>query len=158
MLTEIILPIASPIISLLAIYIALLTRRANMRVSRNIQHYNLVTKADSMLAGNKEFLRFHGINPDTIEEKYGVTSTELSYLVQSFNSGSISNLLSNDGYKKPFEKGSYWYDILKNEPTQKAFPLIKLLFDSKNHYIARCEKTIRLIKKMDTNNTYDKDT
>ncbi len=118
-----------------------------MRASRNIQHYTLVTKADSMLAGNKEFFRFHGINPDTIEEKYGVTSIELCYLVQSFNSGSISNLLRKDGYKKPFEEGSYWYDILKNEPTQKAFPLIKLLFDSKNHYIARCEKTIRFIKK-----------
>ena len=157
MFNEFIMPIletvassASPIISLFALYIALLARRANMSVSRNIQHYSAVTKADSLLAGNKDFLRFHGINPDTIQDKYGVTAAELSYLVQSFNSGSISNLLSNDGFKKPFEEGSYWYDILKNEPTQKAFPLIKLLFDSKNHYIARCEKTIHLIKKMDT--------
>ena len=110
-----------------------------------------------MLAGNKEFLRFHGINPDTIQE-YGVTSTELTYLVQSFNSGSISNLLSNDGYKEPFEEGSYWYDILKNEPTQKAFPLIKMLFDSKNAFIARCEKTIRFIEELDANNIRAKET
>ena len=101
-----------------------------------------------MLAENKACLRFHGIDPDTIEEVYGVTSAELSYLLQSFNAGSISNLLSNAGYKKPFERGSYRYDILNNEHTQKAFPLLKLLFDSRNPYIARCERTIHFIKRM----------
>ncbi len=129
-----------------------------MRASRDIQHYNLITQADSMFAGNKELLRFHGINPDTIEKEYGVTPGELSYLLQSFNSGSISSLLSNEKHKKPFEKGSYRYDILKNEPTQKAFPLIKQLFDSNNIYIAQCEETIRFIKKMDANNKHDKNT
>ena len=157
MLTEI-LSIATSIIAILAILIALFTWRANMRASRNIQHYNLVSKADSMISGNKEFLRFHGINPDNIEEKFGVNSYELSYLVQSFNSGSISNLLSGKKHEKPFEKGEYWYDILKNEPTQKAFPLIKQLFDSNNIFIARCQETIYFLEKMNTNNTPGKDT
>ncbi len=58
MLTDIILPIATPVFTLLALFIALFTWRANMRASRNIQHYTLVTKADSMLAGKNEFLRF----------------------------------------------------------------------------------------------------
>jgi len=151
MLTERILPITAIILSCLALFIARYEWRANSLAERNIQHYNIVTQADKMFAECKACLRFHGINPDTIEEKYGVTSTELSFLLTSFNSGSISNLLSNDGYEKPFEKGSYWYNILKNEPTQKAFPLLKLLFNPKNHYIARCEKTIHLIKRMDTN-------
>ena len=150
MLTELILPITTTIVSFIALGIALFTWRANMRASRNIQHYNLVTKADSMLAENKECLRFHGIDPDTIEEKYGVTSAELSYLLQSFNSGSISNLLSNDGHRKPFEEGSYRYNILKNDATQKAFPLIKQLFDSENPYIVQCEETIRVLKTLNT--------
>ena len=153
-----IITIATPLIAILALIIAIFTWRSNLRASRVIQHYNLVTQADSMFAGNQELLRFHGINPDTIEEKYGVTSHELSYLLQSFNSGSISNLLSNEKYNIPFEKGSYRYDILKNEPTQRAFPLVKLLFDSKNIYISRCEETIRIIKNLDTNNTHDKGT
>ncbi len=142
-------------LSFTALFIAIFTWRSNLRASRNIQHYNLVTQADNMLAENKACLRFHGINPDTIEDVYGVTSAELSYLLQSFNSGSISNLLSNDGYEKAFDKGSYWYDILKSEHTQKAFPLLKLLLDSSNHYIARCEKTIHVINRMKANNVDD---
>lgn len=138
--------IITPIISLLALYIALSTRLESVRATRNITHYGVVGQADSMLAGNRKLLRFHGIDPDTIEEKYGVDSTDLSYLALSFNAGSISNLLSKDGDKEPFKEGEYRYDILKNESTQKAFPLIKMLFDSKNHYMARCEKTIQLIK------------
>ena len=157
-LTEIILPITTTILSFIALFIAIFTWRSNLRASSNIQHYNIVTQADTMIAENKACLRFHGINPDTIEDLYGVTSAELSYLLQSFNSGSISNLLSNDGYGKPFEKGSYRYEILKSEHTQKAFPLLKLLFDSKNHYIARCEKTIHIIKQMDANNEHNKGT
>lgn len=100
-----------------------------------------------MLAKNKKLLRFHGINPDTIEKKYGVTSTDLSYLLQSFNAGAISYLIANKKHKKPFKKGSYRYSILKNDATQKAFPLIKQLFDLKNPYIAKCEETIRFLKK-----------
>lgn len=146
MFIETILPIASPIISLFALYIALSTRRESMRATRNITHYDVVAQADSMLAGNSKLLRFHGIDPDTIEEKYGVDSIDLSYLALSFNAGSISNLLSKDRDKEPFKEGEYRYDILKNESTQKAFPLIKMLFDSKNHYMVRCEKTIQLIK------------
>ncbi len=146
MFIEIILPIASPLISLLALYIALSTRRESVRATRNITHYGTVAQADSMLAGNSKLLRFHGIDPDTIDEEYGVDSTDLSYLALSFNAGSISNLLSKDGDKEPFKEGEYRYDILKNESTQKAFPLIQKLFDSKNHYMARCEKTIQLIK------------
>ena len=110
-----------------------------------------------MFAKNKELLRFHGINPDAIEEEYGVTSTELSYLLQSFDAGSISYLISNKKHKKPFEKGSYRYNILNNDATQKAFPLKKKLFDSKNPYIARCEETIRFLKKMNTNNIHEKE-
>jgi hypothetical protein len=113
---------------------------------------------DSMFAKNKELLRFHGINPDTIKEEYGVTSTELSYLLLSFDAGSISYLISNKRDKKPFTKGSYRYNILKNDATQKAFPLIQQLFDSKNPYLVKCEETIRILKMMNTNNTHDKDT
>ncbi len=155
-LTDIILPITTTFISFIAIFFAIFTWRAELQASRNIQRYNIITQAEDMLAENKACLRFYGINPDTIEELYGVTSAELAYLLKAFNSGSISNLLSNDKCKKPFEKGSYWYDILKNEHTQKAFPLVKLLFDSNNQYIARCEKTIHSIKQMDTNNVHDK--
>lgn len=157
MLTEI-LSIITIIISILALTIAIITWKSNMRATRNITHYDVVAQADSMLAGNSKLLRFHGIDPGTIEEKYGVDSTDLSYLALSFNAGSISNLLSKDGDKEPFKEGEYRYDILKNESTQKAFPLIKLLFDSKNLYMARCEKTIRFIKKMDANNKHDKNT
>lgn len=146
MLTEI-LSITPLIISFFALTISIFTWRFNIRASRSIQHYNLVTQADRMFAENKELLRFHGINPDMIEEEYGVTPHELSYLLQSFNAGSISSLLSDKKSKKPFKKGSYRYDILKNEPTQKAFPLIKQLFDENNIYIAKCEETICLIKK-----------
>ena len=156
MLSEI-LSIATSTTAIIALITAIFTWRSNIRASRHIQHYNLVTQADSMFAGNKELLRFHGINPDTIEEEFGVTSYELAYLLQSFNSGSISNLLSNKKHKKPFEIGSYRYEILNNEPTQKAFPLIQQLFDSNNIYINRCDETIRLIKTMNTNNTSEKD-
>jgi len=154
MLTEI-LSITTIIISILALTIVIFTWKSNMRASRDIQHYNLITQADSMFAEHKELLRFHGINSDTIEEEYEVTPGELSYLLHSFNSGSISSLFSNEKHKKPFEKGSYRYDILKNEPTQRAFPLIKQLFYSNNIYIAQCEETIRFIKKMDANNKHD---
>ncbi len=154
MLSEIVLPITTTFLSFVALFIALFTWRANLKASRNIQHYNLASQAENMLSANKECLRFHGVDPDTIEELFGVTSAELSYLHKLFNSGSISNLLSNEGGEKPFEKGSYWYDILKNEPTQKAFLLLRLLFDSENHYIARCEKTIQFIKRMDANNKH----
>ena len=157
MLTEI-LSIASPIIAILALSIALLSWRANIRKSRLIEHYRHIMSTDSMFAKNKELLRFHGINPDTIKEEYGVNSTELSYLLQSFNAGSISYLISNKRHKKPFNKGSYRYNILKNDATQKAFPLIQQLFDSKNPYIAKCEETIRILKIMNTNNKHDKDT
>ena len=150
MLLEI-LSIATPLIAILALFIAIFTWRSNLRASRVIQHYNLVTQADSMFAGNKELLRFHGINPDTIEEKYGVSSTDLSYLLQSFNAGSIQYLIANKKHKTPFKNGEYRYDILKNDATQKAFPLIKQLFDSKNPYIARCEQTICLIRQMNDN-------
>ena len=145
--TEILLLIASLILSILAFTISIFIWKSNKSASRQIQHYNLVTQADQMFAKNRQLLRFHGINPDTIEEEYGITPDELSYLLLSFNSGSLSNLLSNEKRKKPFAKGSYWYDILKNELTQKAFPLIKQLFDSNNIYIAKCEETISLINK-----------
>lgn len=76
-----------------------------------------------------------------------------------FNAGSIYfYFVSNKKQKKPFKKGSYRYNILKNDATQKAFPLIKQLFDSKNPYIAKCEETIRFLKKMNTDNAHDKDT
>tara|TARA_R110002096_G_scaffold429949_1_gene643323 strand:+ start:3952 stop:4353 length:402 start_codon:yes stop_codon:yes gene_type:complete len=96
---------------------------------------------------NKKLLRFHGVDPDTIEEKYGVTSGELSYLLQLFNAGSISRILDNEKSTKPFEKDSYWYDILENKSTQDAFPLLRELFNSKNIFMMKCEETIRLIKK-----------
>ena len=150
--------IASPIIASVAVAIALLSWRASMRTSRFAQHYDHIITADRMLGSNKELLRFHGINPDEIEEVYGVTSTDLSYLLQAFNAGSISYILSNARRKNPFKKGSYWYNILKNDATQKAFPLIKQLFSSDNLYIAKCEETIRFIEKMNTNNTDGKDT
>ncbi len=151
-----ILSILPLIFSVLAIIISIFTWKSNMRSSRYAQHYNLVTEADKMFAENKDILRFHGINPNEIEEKFGVTPNELSYLLQSFNSGSISNLLSTGSIlnlfskkrrRKPFVKDSYWYNILKNEPTQKAFPLIEKLFDSNNIYITKCKNTISLIKK-----------
>jgi hypothetical protein len=146
-----ILPIASPIIAVLALFIALLSWRANIRTSRLTQHYNYVMITDRMLGENKELLRFHGINPDTIEKEYGVTSIELSYLLQSFNGGSIFYyLVSKRKQKKPFTKGSYYYRILKNDATQKAFPLIRQLFDSKNPFIVRCAETIRLLNKNDS--------
>jgi len=155
-IVEIMLPITTIILSFVALFIAIFTWRANLRASRRIQHYNFAAHADTMLAENKTCLRFHGINPDTIEDLYGVTSAELSYLLQSFNAGSISNLLSNDGYAKPWERGSYYYDILKSEHTQKAFPLLQLLFDSKNHFIVRCEKTIHVIKRMNASSVCGK--
>lgn len=150
-----ILSILPLIFSVLAIIISVFIWISNKSSSRYAQHYNLVSQADKMFAENKDFLRFHGINPDEIEEEFGVTPDELSYLLQSFNAGSISNLLStgsilnlfsNKRRRKPFKKDSYWYNILKNEPTQKAFPLIQKFFDSKNIYIAKCKNTISLIK------------
>lgn len=149
MLNEL-LPIASPIITIIALIFAFNRWRGDTRASRFIQHYNLVSMSDSMIADNKDVLRFHGIDLDTLEE-YGVTSSDLCYLVQSFNSGSISDILSDgkDGKAKRHEKGGYWYDILRNAPTQRAFPLVKRLFDSNNHFIARCEETISYIKNID---------
>lgn len=140
----------SPIIAIVALFIALLSWRTSNRTSRIAQHYNYVMITDKMLGENKDLLRFHGINPDTIEKEYGVTSYELSYLLQFFNGGSIYNyFISKKKQKKPYLKGSYYYRTLENDATQKAFPLIKLLFDSKNPFIARCEKTIQLANKKD---------
>ena len=140
----------SPIVAIIALLIALISWRANIRTSRLTQHYNYVMITDRMLGENKELLRFHGINPDTIEKEYGVTSIELSYLLQLFNGGSIYNyFISKRKQKKPYIRGSYYYRILENDVTQKAFPLIKQLFDSKNPFIARCEKTIHLLNKKD---------
>ncbi len=158
MLAEIVPPIATPFLSFVALFIALITWSKNQRATRYVQHYSFVTQAEKMLSANIACLRFHGIDPDTIEKLHGVTSTDLSYLLQLFNSGSISNILSNKGRKKPFEKGSYWYDILKNEPTQDAFPLLQQLFDSNNYFMARCEITIDSINRMGGNNAHNKST
>ena len=157
MLTEI-FSIAPLFFSTLALVISIYTWKSNRRASQDIQHYSLVSQADNMIADNKAVLRFHGVDPDTIEEKYGINSSELSYLLQSFNSSSIASLLGNEKSTKRFEKGSYRYDILKNEPTQRAFPLIKRLFDSNNLYIARCEKTICFIKQLDNDKASNKNT
>lgn len=158
MLTETLIPIASTVFSAIALIVSLVARSSNLRMSRNVQHYNHAAKAEGMLADNKACLRFHGINPDKTEEDYGVNSAEVAYLLQLFNAGSISNLLSRDGHKKPFKEGSYWYAILDNEHTQNAFPLIKLLFNPKNSYIARCGVTIRAIKDTDTSREHSGDT
>lgn len=139
---KILLQIMSPILSFAALFIGIYNWRRNLLATRNIQHYNIVTQADNMFALNEACLRFHDIDSDTIEGEFGVTSAELSYLLLLFNSGSISNKLSNDGDKEPFDKGSYFYNILMNKPTQKAFPLLQKLFDSKNPFMTRCQKTI----------------
>ena len=146
MLTDVILPITTTVLSCIALALALHTRKSNRRESRTIQHYGLVAQADNMLAENKACLRFHGINPDTIEDEYGVTSVELSYLLQSFNSGAVSSLIAEEGGDERFDEGSYRYQILENQSTQDAFPLLQKLFDPKNIYMARCEKTIGFIR------------
>ena len=93
----------SPIIAIVALFIALLSWRTSNRTSRIAQHYNYVMITDKMLGENKDLLRFHGINPDTIEKEYGVTSYELSYLLQFFNGGSIYNyFISKKKQKKPY--------------------------------------------------------
>ena len=145
-----VLTIVTSLIALVAIFISLLSWIDSRRGNRLAQHYGLVTAADRMLGANKELLRFHGIDPSTIEDEYGVTAGELAYLLQSFNSGSISYQIAHGDHRssnrnrrvKPFTKGSYWYDILRNDATQRAFPLVRKLFDSRNPYIAACAATI----------------
>lgn len=152
---SLIVSILTIVFSVIAIIISIFNRITNIRSSRHSQHYNLVTQADKMFSDNKELLRFHGINPDKIKKKYGITKSELTYLLQLFNSGSLSNLLSMGSIldlfskkrrEKPFKKDSYWYNILSNEETQKAFPLMEKLFDSDNTYIAKCRNTIKQFK------------
>jgi hypothetical protein len=145
------LTIVPPVIAVLALFISLLSWSDSRRRSRLAQHYGLVTAADRMIGENQELLRFHGIDPSTIEEEYGVTASELAYLLQSFNAGSVSYQIAHgehrsdvrNGRVKPFKQGSYWYDILRNDATQRAFPLLQKLFDSRNPYMAACEATIR---------------
>jgi len=142
------LTIISPIVACLALLISLLSWMDGKRRARLSEHYGLVAVADRMLGEDMSLLRFHGIDPDTIEQEYGMSGSDLSYLLQAFNAGSISYKFAHGDSPRleAFPKDSYWYDILKNEPTQRAFPLLKQLFDSKNSYMAACEETIRLIR------------
>lgn len=149
MLTDLILPIITSTIGLTAFIIGLITWQNNLRQTRIIQHYSLIAQADSALTNEISCLRFHGVDPETVEASYGVTSKELLYLLTAFNAGSISNQLSKDGCKKPFEEGDYWYGILRNKPTQKAFDLLATLFAPNNPFIERCRKTIPNIQSMD---------
>lgn len=158
MSAEIVLPIITTIISFMALFIAVLTSKTNLSASSRIQHNTNVALADIMLAENPSCLRFHNINPDEIEDLYGVTSSDLCYLLQAFNAGSISNILSSDGCDTPFQNGSYWHVILESEHTRKAFPLLKLLFDVENHFIARCDKTITSIEQTKIGNLVEKGT
>ncbi|MBN2566366.1 MAG: hypothetical protein JXB46_11720 [Candidatus Eisenbacteria bacterium] len=148
MLNEVLL-VVSPVTAALALAVALMSWFDGRRVSRIGQHYGLVAAADIMLGANQDLLRFHGIDPETIEEEYGVTPAELSYLLQSFNAGSVSYLIASGRRRKtrPFEQGSYRYQMLSNQATQRAFPLIRQLFDSRNPYMSACEATIRVIQR-----------
>jgi hypothetical protein len=149
-----VLTIVSPIVAALALFISLLTWADGRRTTRLTQHYALMTAADRMLGEDEGLLRFHGIDPGTMEEEYGVTAIELAYLLQSFNAGSISCQIAHGDHRsslrnrgvKPFRKDSYWYDRLKNDATQRAFPLVQKLFDSRNPYMAVCEETIRALR------------
>lgn len=128
----------------MAILIATLSWIDKRRSDRLSAHYGLVTVADQMIARNKELLRFRGIDHETIEDVYGVTATELGYLLQVFNSGSISHRIRFGEHwrRRAFPAGSYWYEMLRTEATQRAFPLVKQLFDAKNPFMSRCEQTI----------------
>jgi hypothetical protein len=143
-----VLTIVSLVIAAVALLISVLSWLDGRRRARVSEHYALVAAADRMLGENNRLLRFHGIDPDTIEQEYGVSGLDLSYLLQAFNAGSISyNFAHGDNPRiKAFPEGSYWYDILENDATQRAFPLLQRLFDSKNPYMAACAATIRVIQ------------
>jgi hypothetical protein len=140
--------IVSPVVAGLALLISLLSWVDGKRRSRLSEHYGLVAVADRMLGENERLLRFHGIDPDTMEQEYGVSGVDLSYLLQAFNAGSISYKFAHGDNPriKAFPEGSYWYEILENDATQRAFPLLQRLFDSKNPYMAACAATIHAIK------------
>jgi hypothetical protein len=143
-----VLTIVSPVVAALALVISVLSWMDGKRRARLSEHYGLLATADRMLGENTQLLRFHGIDPDTIELEYGVSGTDLSYLLQAFNAGSISYKFAHGDNPrvKAFPEGSYWYGILEHDATQRAFPLLRMLFDSKNPYIAACAATIRVIR------------
>lgn len=142
-----ILSIASLIAAALAITISVLTWVDKRRIDRVGLHYALVAAADQMIGKDPALLRFRGIRHEDAEVKYGVTASELGYLLQAFNAGSISHLAryGDRRREKPFKEGTYWHVMLKSEATRRAFPLVQQLFDPRNPFIGRCEATIRLL-------------
>ncbi len=101
-----------------------------------------------MIGGDKRLLRFHGIDPESTEDIYGVSAVDLSYLLQSFNAGSVAYQIEHGRFKRirPFPTDSYRYSILMSEHTRRAFPLLVQLFDPNNAYMACCAATIRKIE------------
>ena len=130
-----------------ALVIAVFTSLRGRRASVLTGHYQLV--GGEMIGREKRLLRFHGIDPDSIEGTYGVSAVDLAYLLQSFNSGSVAHQIEHGRFNRirPFPTDSYRYSILKNEPTRRAFPLLIQLFDPKNAYMACCAATIEKIER-----------
>jgi hypothetical protein len=104
-----VLTIVSPVVAVVALVVSFITWNDGRRISRLTQHYSIVTAADRMIGENKDLVRFHGIDPGTIEEEYGVTQEELGYLLLSFDSGSISYKIAHRERERvrPFVEGSY---------------------------------------------------
>jgi hypothetical protein len=131
-----------------AVSIAAVSWIHSRRAARLAAHYQLANAADLMIGSDKSLLRFHGIDPDSLEANYGVTATELAFLLQSFNAGAVEHLIGfgRRGKDTAFAEGSYRYNMLASEPTRRALPLLQQLFDHRNAFIARCVQTAREIE------------
>ena len=112
----------------LAIFIALLSSVDQRRIHRVAEHYELISEADRMIGQDTTLLRFRGVDPGTIEQEFGVTTLDLSYLLQMFNAGSLSYLISGGRFRRVRRGRSsplVTRDLEGADPISRGFVLVR---------------------------------
>lgn len=127
--------VASIILLFISLFITVKAHTQSSKYEAIKQGSAILANAESRIGENPELLRFHGINIEEDELKaHGLSATDLAYLLNNFSAGGVFyRCLPSKEKNVVLSEGSYRYEMMKSEHTQRAWPLLRRLLTNSDY-------------------------
>ncbi|MBS1175271.1 MAG: hypothetical protein H6R05_1402 [Burkholderiaceae bacterium] len=125
--------VASFVISLVAVLFSYFSLRTQVSISKNTAFFTQKMTTESLILKHEELLQLHGVDEGKLK-KYGVSSEELIYLIQSFSAAELYYQISKK--TKAEDLSEYRKNLLKH-------PKVRIIWNEfiKGHFLSESDFT-----------------